>query len=108
MISKENENELREKLKRTFRNEAYSDLFQDTNRVLSEQSMLVDSSTELRPDKIILKANEVVVVDYKTSAKRNEHNKQVLEYVHVLSTMGYKNVKGYLFYTATDELIAVG
>ena len=107
MISKENEQELRKKLVRTFRNEAYSELFREAKQVLSEQSMLVDASTELRPDKIIVKPNEVIVVDYKTSSQRNVHNKQVLEYMHVLSTMGHKNVKGYLFYTASDELIAV-
>ena len=68
--------------------------------VLNEQDILLPQKNNFyRPDRIILCPDgEVVVVDYKFGEEQKKYNKQVAHYVSLLESMGYKNVKGYLWY----------
>jgi ATP-dependent exoDNAse (exonuclease V) beta subunit len=85
----------------------YRELFEDALEVLSEQSILVDEKTVKRPDKIILKKNETIVIDYKTGMPENKHIKQLSEYSHVLNEIGYPHIRPFIFYTATKELVGI-
>jgi ATP-dependent exoDNAse (exonuclease V) beta subunit len=51
-----------------------------------------------RPDRVMKRENEVVVVDFKFGRELPEHKKQVLFYLNLLSKIGYKNINGYLWY----------
>jgi hypothetical protein len=52
--------------------------------------------------------DKVIVTDYKFGAiKLPEHEKQVKEYIELLTTMGYKNIKGYVWYVALNEVVAI-
>jgi hypothetical protein len=82
-------------------------LFTDAFEVLNEQSIILDEKTTKRPDKIILKKNETIILDYKTGIPSAKDEKQISEYVATLQKMGYPNVKGYLFYTALNKLKVV-
>ncbi|WP_316801572.1 UvrD-helicase domain-containing protein [Pedobacter frigidisoli] len=67
---------------------------------------IVDAQGKLhRPDRVLINANEVIILDYKfTLEKSDRHIEQVLKYKALLSEMGYSNVKGYLFYAINKEL----
>ena len=82
--------------------------------VINECTILTKWGEERRPDRVITKGDEAVVIDYKfgTAHKENpqlgeKYKKQVSRYVELLTRMGYKNVKGYLWYLTIDEVICV-
>jgi ATP-dependent exoDNAse (exonuclease V) beta subunit len=65
----------------------------------------------IRPDRIIIKPNgDVVVVDYKFGINVDnktvaEDSKKVVDYMRQLSVLGYKRIKGYLWYARHNKII---
>ncbi|MCD7900555.1 MAG: UvrD-helicase domain-containing protein [Bacteroides sp.] len=51
-----------------------------------------------RPDRVMMKPGEVVIVDLKFGKPQKKYNKQVREYMQLLTRMGYKNIEGFLWY----------
>lgn len=58
----------------------------------------------LRPDRVMMREEETVVVDYKAAKPKDEHQAQVREYMNLLQKMGYPNVKGYLWYLYQNQV----
>ncbi len=56
-----------------------------------------------RPDRVMVRGEEVVVVDFKFGKKRPEYVAQVREYTDLLRRMGYCRVRGYLWYVYDNE-----
>ena len=106
-ISIANKVALTANLHKLFEASDYQKLFENKLEVLNEQSILVDPETILRPDRIILKKEETIVVDYKTGIPNLKDEKQVRSYKSTLIAMGYPNVSCYLFYTALNELRSI-
>ncbi|WP_028295345.1 UvrD-helicase domain-containing protein [Olivibacter sitiensis] len=74
-------------------------------KTLSEQSIISPDGQVLRPDKVFIGETETIVLDFKfTAMKSPEHQSQVGAYRHMLSSMGYPNVKAFLFYAYIDGL----
>ena len=96
-----------QKIESIFNRTDFDQLFTDALEVLNEQSIILDEKTTKRPDKIILKKNETIILDYKTGIPSAKDEKQISEYITTLQKMEYPNVKGYLFYTALNELKVV-
>ncbi len=63
--------------------------------------------TAHRPDRVISNGREMMVVDFKTGRKRDEHQAQVREYIALLKQMGYANIHGYLWYIKTNEVVKI-
>ena len=98
----------------------YQSLFSNHIEILSEQPIIIDAFNTIRPDKIIVKDVKVkneaevevegvirkkaIILDYKTGMPNAKYAKQVTEYVLALNEIGYSEVEGYLFYTATKKL----
>ena len=57
-----------------------------------------------RPDRVMMKDGEVIVVDFKFGKPYPEYNKQVREYMNLLQSMGYTQVSGYLWYVFYNQL----
>lgn len=73
--------------------------FDGSYRLFNECTILSDGETKSRrPDRVMIKDNEAVVVDYKFGKERQEYDIQVRDYMQLLSAIGYTNVKGYVWY----------
>ena len=62
----------------------------------------------LRPDRVMVKGDRCVVVDYKfgnISAK--SHIRQMQEYMSLMSQMGYSQIEGYVWYLTRSEIVRV-
>ena len=57
------------------------------------------------PDRLLIKDNKVVIVDYKTGEIDIKHNNQIINYADALTQMGYKNISKYLIYTSHKEKV---
>jgi len=68
--------------------------FSGEYRVLNEQSILIPAGdktyTQKRPDRLLLKDREAVIIDYKTGKKHDYHRRQLDEYAGLLQEAGYK------------------
>jgi ATP-dependent helicase/nuclease subunit A len=67
---------------------------------------IIDASGKLhRPDRVLINADEVIILDYKFTLEESEkHIEQVNNYRTLLSEMGYQNIKTYLFYAVKGKL----
>lgn len=71
-------------------------------KLLREQAILTKDGEELRPDRVMIRGNEAIVLDYKFGFEKTEYNKQVRDYMNAMKALGYTTVSGYLWY-ATKE-----
>ncbi|MDR2287000.1 MAG: UvrD-helicase domain-containing protein [Prevotellaceae bacterium] len=85
--------------------------FVDENpyKVITEKFLLLPASINKglsrRPDRIMLSENETVLVDFKFGTlKKESHRIQVKDYMQLLETMKYPNVKGYVWYVDMDAI----
>ena len=76
-------------------------------KVLNERDILRGKEKRHRPDRVMIRGDELVVVDYKTGAKSDGHHAQVRGYIRDFITMGFHNPKGFLWYLADNELVEV-
>ena len=60
-----------------------------------------------RPDRVMEKDGEVIVVDFKFGKKKDSYTAQVQEYMQLLHQMGYSRIKGYIWYVYSNDLTEV-
>lgn len=83
------------------------DWFSDKWEIKNERAVLLGSGKIKIPDKVLIKGDHAVVIDFKTGRESKEYEKQIKEYIGILQKMGYKNVKGFLAYIEESKIIAV-
>lgn len=59
---------------------------------------------ERRPDRVMTDGKQVVVVDFKFGSPRAGHHAQVRQYMDLLQSMGYADVKGFIWYVYDNEI----
>ena len=73
--------------------------FSDENVIYNEQEICYNSQM-LRIDKLVVTpTGETLILDYKTGEEANKNVKQVENYIEALQSLGFENVKGFLYYT---------
>ena len=81
--------------------------FSEEWEVKAEAELLVPGGGIKRPDRIMIRGDKAVVVDYKTGKAMESHKHQVLEYCKLLSEMGFGPVHGYLLYLPDAVVVQV-
>lgn len=98
-------------LKSRFSNPQVKDWFSGRWQTFNEQSIIaIDNEGKLfkrRPDRVMYDNGEVVVVDFKFGHEREEHHRQVAEYVQLLRDMGYPRVSGFLWFVYENRVASV-
>ena len=77
---------------------------EDLRQELIARDPLHRDFIDLRPDRVMVKGDEAVVLDYKFATPSKEHVAQVKRYMLLFQRMGYTKVRGYLWYEPTDKL----
>jgi ATP-dependent helicase/nuclease subunit A len=85
----------------------YSGWFEGDWKVLNERDILRSGETRHRPDRVMLKDNKAVVIDYKTGEKSEKDIRQMKGYLHDLKTMGYLSCEGNIWYLNKNEVVKV-
>ena len=99
------EPKLRESLQQIFGMKDYQELLKNAQKILNEQGIIISANETKRPDKIIFKEDETIVIDYKTGIPKAQHSKQVQLYADTLKEMGFQQVRGIVFYTSELRLV---
>ena len=78
--------------------------FDSGNTVFNELSIINTDGSVERPDRVVVREGETIVVDYKFGEERKYYAWQVRRYMKLLRQMGYPRVKGYLWYVKNQKI----
>lgn len=85
-----------------------SEWYSTEYRVLSEVQILQPNGKFIRPDRVMIKDGEVIVVDYKFGEKEEKkYHRQVKNYMLQIKKMGYENIRGYICYMVANKIVPV-
>lgn len=89
-----------------------ADWFSGKWQLFNECTILVKDKVtgtviERRPDRVMTDGHDMIVVDFKFGRPRDEYQQQVREYIELLQSMGYNNVKGFLWFVYSNRIIEV-
>ena len=76
--------------------------------LFNEKSVLFRRNGTLqvrRPDRVMTDGKESIVLDFKFGKEKEEHLHQVREYMDLLGKMGFKGIKGYVWYVYRNKII---
>ncbi|MGN0007355.1 MAG: UvrD-helicase domain-containing protein [Alistipes sp.] len=76
--------------------------------VRCESNIIAPSDKYRRPDRVMIQGKRAVVVDYKFGKPKPDHGRQLGDYAKLLAQMGYDEIKSYLWYIKSGEIIEVG
>ncbi len=78
--------------------------FSTEMKALNESSIIDSYGNICRPDRVIISPEgEVTIIDFKFGEEKAQYHKQVRRYMSLFNKMGYKQVKGYLWYVYPDK-----
>jgi ATP-dependent exoDNAse (exonuclease V) beta subunit len=77
-------------------------LFDPSWTVYNEAEIISSDGRIFRPDRLMFRKREAVVVDYKTGRKLRHHHRQIGEYASLLKEMGWEVKKALLVYLGRD------
>lgn len=103
----EKEGMVREVVQKAFSSPEIQDWYSGEWTLFSECAIIYKEKGVLqtrRPDRVMMKKNQVVVVDFKFGKENPKYNKQVKGYMQLLSKMGYENITGYLWYVDEERI----
>ena len=105
----ETEEEIRDLTERAFSLPQVKDWYSGTWRLFNECDIIWQENGELRtrrPDRVMMRGEEIVVVDFKFGKPNKKYNKQVQGYMQLLVRMGYvaENIRGYLWYVEENNI----
>jgi ATP-dependent exoDNAse (exonuclease V) beta subunit len=107
-IEKSDAAELGKELKNMLNQPSVRQWFDGSYRVLNETTIVSPGFGLYRPDRIMVRNNEAVIVDYKTgNVVSNAHRNQVKRYAGLLDKMGYEKVSGFVWYLKSGKLLNV-
>lgn len=105
-ISQEEIAALRDRLEAALANDLVASWFDGSWEVRNENDIIIPGiGSTRRPDRVMVKNNRAVVVDYKFGlARKPAYARQIKEYMDLLRGMGYENVSGYIWYVSLDDI----
>lgn len=83
--------------------------FDGYRKVMIERPIAIGGDDSRRPDRVVWTADgHIDVIDFKSgNQKPQRYIRQVREYVGLLSMLGYKNVRGFLYYLDTGQIVEI-
>lgn len=100
---------LRTRLDTVLQDPRVSDWFSGSwNEIRIESDIILPQGSTRRPDRVMIRGREAVVVDYKFGSVPTETNRrQIRDYLSLLGRMGYAPCTGYLWYVMRGEILEI-
>ncbi|MDR1631814.1 MAG: Dna2/Cas4 domain-containing protein, partial [Dysgonamonadaceae bacterium] len=100
-------------LENALKHPGVTEWFDGSWQLFTEMNLLLPSETfarprQLRPDRVLFRNNEVVVIDYKFGkSQAPQHIQQIEEYISCIKEMGYAHVQGYCWYISLGQIKSI-
>ena len=109
--SDEREKSIRKFIENGLRNPQVKQWFDPSWTLFRECNILIGMGNgaicKRRPDRVMMRGEETVVIDYKFGVAKPDYEEQVREYMTLLTKMGRRNVKGFLWYVYEGKTVEV-
>lgn len=108
IINREETDRLCVRLEKALQKSEVAAWFDGSFRVLNEVEILQAKGDIRRPDRVMIREDQAIVVDYKFGKQQDrKHHSQVKNYLNLIRQMGYETVEGFLWYVELDRVEAV-
>lgn len=106
---RETEKEIRNLTRRAFSLPQVQEWYSGSWRLFTECDIIWmenDTLQNRRPDRVMMRGDEIVVLDFKFGKPNKRYNKQVQGYINLLVRMGYpaNSISGYLWYVDDERI----
>lgn len=83
--------------------------FDGYKKVMIERPISIGGDDSRRPDRVVWTADGTIdVIDFKSGTQKPQrYLKQVKEYVGLLTDLGYENVRGFLYYLDSGQIVEI-
>lgn len=98
---------VKDELQELFKAPLVSSWFDEGWEVRTEVPVILPGGEESRFDRLLIKDNNAIVIDFKTGAPSKADHYQVLAYMDILKSMNFTVVEGYVLYVRTGEVVEV-
>ena len=88
------------------KNKSLSFIYDSNQIIYNEREFRSSDCKILRLDRLIIKDNHAIIIDYKTSKGENDIN-QVSDYLSNIKLCGFNKVSAFLLYVSNQELVEV-
>ena len=96
---------LRQRIGKAFEDERVAGWFDGSWESIHSERDIIHNGRSWRPDRVMLRDSEAVIVDYKFGlGTPDTHRRQIELYASLLRQMGYKSVSGYLWYITMEKI----
>ena len=79
----------------------------DWEQLHRERNIILPNGETKRPDRVMIKGDRAVVVDYKFGDEKAIYARQIAAYTKELREMGYASVEGYIWYVTTGNIVEI-
>jgi len=104
LIREYDKKNIEQKINALFAKPEFSAFFDLEWEVFSEREIASDGKW-YKPDRVMVKPDRTLVVDYKREKEHPKHHKQVAQYAALLENIGYRNIDKYLVYVNDLKII---
>lgn len=96
---------IKEKVFEVVRHPLLIDYFQSNILVFNERELISKDKKRQIPDRVVIKDNKAIIIDYKTGNSNNKYKLQVKEYSKTLNEIGYKVLRKLLVYIDSKVIV---
>jgi hypothetical protein len=105
-VTETDRKEIEERTMRVISDPKIRDWFEPGLKIMNEAEILTAEGTARRPDRVIIKDDKVIVVDFKFGVEKREYMNQVNNYRRLLLDMGYPRVDAFLWYVDNNKIVS--
>lgn len=107
LIAESERNTLKARIDDILSSQPYCNWFSRNWEILTETSIITPEGYTYRPDRVMVKGNQAIIVDYKFGGESPAHLSQVRRYISLIQSMGYTNTEGYLWYVDRSVCVRI-
>jgi ATP-dependent exoDNAse (exonuclease V) beta subunit len=106
LLKEKDKPQIKVRVNALFSQPVFSSFFDKHWEVFSEREIASEGKW-YKPDRVIIKDNQAIVVDYKREKEDPKHHQQVSHYARLLEKMGYQRIKKFLVYVSDSKIVEV-
>ena len=103
-LSPENTEIIRNFFDTGFKNDLFADWFSEKWAVYNEYDLINDAGKIIRPDRLLIKDNQAIIIDFKTGEAHPHYHEQIEAYTTTIKQLGFETVNGYLIYLSPFKI----
>jgi ATP-dependent exoDNAse (exonuclease V) beta subunit len=106
VISEKDQANIKAKINALFNHSVFPLFFEPGWEIFTERE-IAHEGIWFKPDRVMVKGDEALVVDYKREKEDAQHHRQLNRYAELLAKMGYREIRKYLVYVADLNIVEV-